>query len=432
VTTNKELLEIRENETPRGVGIQTGVFADKARNAEIWDVEGNRYIDLGTGIAVVGTGHNHPKVIAAVTAQLERFSHTCFQVTPYDVYVRLAERLNKAAPGATPKKTIFINTGAEAVENAVKIARKHTGRSGVIAFSGAFHGRTMMGMALTGKVVPYKAGFGPFPAEVFHMPFPVEYHGVSVEDSLEAIDTLFRSDVEPSRIAAMIVEPVQGEGGFYPAPTEFLQALRRLCDQHGIVLIIDEVQTGFGRTGTLFACEQAGVEPDLMPVAKSIAGGFPLAGVIGKADIMDSVDPGGLGSTYGGSPIGCAAGLAVLDVIEEEDLCSRARAIGEQIAAWAADLQSKTNVIGQVRATGAMSAIELVQNGEAGKPDAELTKAIAGEALARGVLLLTCGVRGNVIRFLPPLTIEPELLAEALDTVGDVMLELAGSIQKAS
>jgi 4-aminobutyrate aminotransferase/(S)-3-amino-2-methylpropionate transaminase len=352
------------------VGIQTGVFADKARNAEIWDVEGNRYIDLGTGIAVVGTGHNHPKVIAAVTAQLERFSHTCFQVTPYDVYVRLAERLNKAAPGATPKKTIFINTGAEAVENAVKIARKHTGRSGVIAFSGAFHGRTMMGMALTGKVVPYKAGFGPFPAEVFHMPFPVEYHGVSVEDSLEAIDTLFRSDVEPSRIAAMIVEPVQGEGGFYPAPTEFLQALRRLCDQHGIVLIIDEVQTGFGRTGTLFACEQAGVEPDLMPVAKSIAGGFPLAGVIGKADIMDSVDPGGLGSTYGGSPIGCAAGLAVLDVIEEEDLCARARAIGEQIAAWAADLQSKTNVIGQVRATGAMSAIELVQNGEAGKPDA--------------------------------------------------------------
>jgi 4-aminobutyrate aminotransferase/(S)-3-amino-2-methylpropionate transaminase len=432
VTTNKELLEIRENETPRGVGIQTGVFADKARNAEIWDVEGNRYIDLGTGIAVVGTGHNHPKVIAAVTAQLERFSHTCFQVTPYDVYVRLAERLNKAAPGATPKKTIFINTGAEAVENAVKIARKHTGRSGVIAFSGAFHGRTMMGMALTGKVVPYKAGFGPFPAEVFHMPFPVEYHGVSVEDSLEAIDTLFRSDVEPSRIAAMIVEPVQGEGGFYPAPTEFLQALRRLCDQHGIVLIIDEVQTGFGRTGTLFACEQAGVEPDLMPVAKSIAGGFPLAGVIGKADIMDSVDPGGLGSTYGGSPIGCAAGLAVLDVIEEEDLCARARAIGEQIAAWAADLQSKTNVIGQVRATGAMSAIELVQNGEAGKPDAELTKAIAGEALARGVLLLTCGVRGNVIRFLPPLTIEPELLAEALDIVGDVMLELAGSIQKAS
>jgi 4-aminobutyrate aminotransferase/(S)-3-amino-2-methylpropionate transaminase len=431
MTTNKELLEIRDAETPRGVGIQTGVFADKARNAEIWDVEGNRFIDLGTGIAVVGTGHNHPKVVAAVKAQLERFSHTCFQVTPYDVYVKLARRLNAAAPGATPKKTIFINTGAEAVENAVKIARKHTGRSGIIAFSGAFHGRTMMGMALTGKVVPYKAGFGPFPAEVFHMPFPVEYHGVSVADTLEAIGTLFRSDVEPSRIAAMIVEPVQGEGGFYPAPAEFLQALRKLCDEHGIVLIIDEVQTGFGRTGTLFACEQAGVEPDLMPVAKSIAGGFPLAGVIGKADIMDSVDPGGLGSTYGGSPIGCAAGHAVLDVIEEEDLCGKARAIGEQIAAWAAGLQSKTNVIGDVRVTGAMSAIELVENGNAERPDPDLTRSVAAGALTRGVLLLTCGVRANVIRFLPPLTIEPELLAEALDIVGGVILEQAGSIRKA-
>lgn len=431
MTTNRELLEIRDRETPRGVGIQTGVFADKARNAEIWDVEGNRYIDLGTGIAVVGTGHNHPKVVAAVKAQLERFSHTCFQVAPYDVYVKLAERLNRAAPGDTPKKTIFINTGAEAVENSIKIARKHTGRSGVIAFSGAFHGRTMMGMALTGKVVPYKAGFGPFPPEIFHMPFPVEYHGITVSDTLEALETLFRSDVEPSRIAAMIVEPVQGEGGFYPAPAEFLQALRRICDEHGIVLIIDEVQTGFGRTGTLFACEQAGVEPDLMPVAKSIAGGFPLAGVIGKADIMDAPDPGGLGSTYGGSPIGCAAGLAVLDVIEDEDLCGKARAIGEQIAGWAEGLQSRTSVVGNIRATGAMSAIELVKNGDADQPDPDLTRAIAAQALERGVLLLTCGVRGNVIRFLPPLTIEPELLAEALDVVGDVILELTGSIKKA-
>ncbi|MEJ2128290.1 MAG: 4-aminobutyrate--2-oxoglutarate transaminase [Woeseiaceae bacterium] len=432
MTTNKELLAIRDNEIPRGVGIQTGIFADKARNAEIWDVEGNRFIDLGSGIAVVGTGHNHPKVIDAVKAQLERFSHTCFQVTPYDVYVKLAERLNRLAPGNTPKKTIFVNTGAEAVENAVKIARKNTGRSGVIAFSGAFHGRTMMGMALTGKVVPYKAGFGPFPAEVFHLPFPIGYHGVSVDDSLEAIGTLFRSDVEPSRIAAMIVEPVQGEGGFYPAPKAFLQALRKICDEHGIVLILDEVQTGFGRTGTLFASEQAGIEPDLMPVAKSIAGGFPLAGVIGKANIMDSVDPGGLGSTYGGSPIGCAAGLAVLDVIEEEDLCGKARAIGERIAAWASGLQAKTDVIGDVRVTGAMSAIELVQDGDPDQPDPDLTRAIAANALTRGVLLLTCGVRGNVIRFLPPMTIEPGLMQEALDIVGNVILELAGSMKKAS
>jgi 4-aminobutyrate aminotransferase/(S)-3-amino-2-methylpropionate transaminase len=432
VTTNKELLEIRENETPRGVGIQTGVFADKARNAEIWDVEGNRYIDLGTGIAVVGTGHNHPHVVEAVKQQLERFSHTCFQIAPYDVYVKLAERLNKAAPGPTPKKTFFINTGAEAVENSIKIARRYTGRSGIIAFSGAFHGRTMMGMALTGKVVPYKAGFGPFPAEVFHMPYPIEYHGVTVQDSLGAIDSLFKSDVEPERIAAMIVEPVQGEGGFYPAPAEFLQALRALCDQHGIVLIVDEVQTGFGRTGNLFRSEQLGIEPDLMPVAKSIAGGFPLAGVIGKAEIMDSADPGGLGSTYGGSPIGCAAGLAVLDVIESEGLCEKAVAIGAQIGDWANALQANNNCIGNIRITGAMSAIELVQNGEADSPDAELTKAIAARALEKGVLLLTCGVRGNVIRFLPPLTIEPEVLQEALDVVGETITELTGEVRKAS
>jgi len=432
VTTNKELLEIREKETPRGVGIQTGVFADKARNAEIWDVEGNRYIDLGTGIAVVGTGHNHPRVIEAVKQQLERFTHTCFQVAPYDVYVKLAERLNRAAPGPTPKKTFFINTGVEAVENSIKIARRHTGRSGIIAFSGAFHGRTMMGMALTGKVVPYKAGFGPFPAEVFHMPFPIEYHGVTVQDSLDAIDTLFKSDVEPERIAAMIIEPVQGEGGFYPAPAEFLQALRALCDRHGIVLIVDEVQTAFGRTGTLFRSEQLGIEPDLMPVAKSIAGGFPLAGVIGKADIMDSADPGGLGSTYGGSPIGCAAGLAVLDIIESEGLCEKALAIGAQIGDWANALQARNNCVGNIRITGAMSAIELVKDGEADSPDAELTKSIAAHSLEKGVLILTCGVRGNVIRFLPPLTIEPEVLQEALDVVGETITELSGGMRKAS
>jgi 4-aminobutyrate aminotransferase/(S)-3-amino-2-methylpropionate transaminase len=432
LTTNTELLAIREAEIPRGVGTQTNVFADKARNAELWDVEGNRYIDLAAGIAVVNTGHNHPHVIAAVKAQLERFSHTCFQVAPYDVYVQLAKRLNRAAPGDTPKKTIFLTTGVEAVENAVKIARCHTGRSGIIAFSGAFHGRTMMGMALTGKVVPYKAGFGPFPAEVFHVPFPIDYHGVSADDSLKALETLFKSDVEPSRIAAMIVEPVQGEGGFYPAPGGFLQALRKLCDQHGIVMIVDEVQTGFGRTGTLFACEQAGIEPDLMPVAKSIAGGFPLSGVIGKADIMDSVPPGGLGGTYGGSALACAAGLAVLDVIEQESLCDKAQAIGKQIGAWASELQAANNVIGHIRTTGAMCAIELVSNGDADSPDPELTKAIVAEALTEGVLLLTCGVRGNVIRFLPPLTIEPELLAEALDVLGGVINRLTGTVRKAS
>jgi 4-aminobutyrate aminotransferase/(S)-3-amino-2-methylpropionate transaminase len=307
-------------------------------------------------IAVVNTGHNHPQVVQAVRAQLERFSHTCFQVAPYDVYVQLAARLNEAAPGDTQKKTIFLTTGAEAVENSVKIARKYTGRSAIIAFSGAFHGRTMMGMALTGKVVPYKTGFGPFPAEVFHVPFPIEYHGVSVEDSLDAIETLFKSDVEPSRVAAIIVEPVQGEGGFYPAPAEFMQALRRICDEHGIVMIVDEVQSGFGRTGSLFASEQAGIEPDLMPVAKSLAGGFPLSGVIGKAEIMDSVPPGGLGGTYGGSALGCAAGLAVLDVIEKENLCEKSRAIGRQIGEWAAGLQAGSDVIGDRSGTAIRTA----------------------------------------------------------------------------
>ena len=432
MTTNDELLALRESATVRGVATQTTVFSDKARNAEIWDVEGNRYIDLVAGIAVTNTGHNHPVVIAAVKAQLERFSHTCFQVTPYDVYVQLAARLNEVAPGPTPKKSMFLTTGAEAVENAVKISRKHTGRSGVIAFSGAFHGRTMMGMALTGKVVPYKAGFGPFPAEVFHVPFPIDYHGVTVEHSLAALDTLFKSDVEPSRIAAMIIEPVQGEGGFYPAPVEFLQQLRRICDQHGIVFIVDEIQTGFGRTGKMFAIEHADVEPDLMAVAKGLAGGFPLSGVIGKAEIMDSVAPGGLGGTFGGSPLGCAAGLAVLQVIAEEKLCAGAAAIGDQVRAWGEALQRQNNCIGHIRTTGAMCAIELVQDGDADKPDADLTKAIAAESLNRGVVLLTCGVRGNVVRFLPPLTIGDELLDEALAVVADAISALTDKLRKAS
>ena len=432
MATNEELQAIRDAVTPQGVGIQTRVYADKARNAEIWDVEGNRYIDLAAGIAVCNTGHNHPDIVAAVKDQLDRFSHTCFQVAPYDVYVKLAERLARLAPGDTPKKALFLTTGAEAVENTIKIARRHTRRTAVISFSGAFHGRTMMAMALTGKVVPYKKGFGPFPAEVYHVPYPIEYHGISIDDSLAALDKLFKADVEPDRVAAIIIEPVQGEGGFYAAPPGFLQKIRSLCDAHGIVMIADEIQTGFARTGKMFAVEHAGVEPDLMTVAKGLAGGFPLSGVIGKAEVMDSVDPGGLGGTFGGSPIGCAAAHAVLDVIEREDLCGQAVAIGEQIRDWAEQLQSETNGIGDIRINGAMSAIELVENGDANSPAADLTKSVAAEAAARGVITLTCGVRGNVIRFLPPLTIGKELLAEALAIIGDVIREQAGAIRKAS
>jgi len=432
VATNEELQAIRDAAIPKGVGIQTTVYVDRARNAEIWDVEGNRYIDLAAGIAVCNTGHNHPDVIAAVKAQLDRFSHTCFQVAPYDVYVKLADRLAKAAPGKTPKKTIFLTTGAEAVENTIKIARRYTGRSAVISFSGAFHGRTMMAMALTGKVVPYKKGFGPFPAEVYHVPFPIDYHGVSIDDSLAALDKLFNADVEPERVAAMIIEPVQGEGGFYPAPDGFLQQIRSICDQHGIVMIVDEIQTGFARTGKLFASEHAGVEADLMTVAKGLAGGFPLSGVVGKAEIMDSVEPGGLGGTFGGSPAGCAAAHAVLDVIEKEDLCGKALAIGEQVRDWAEQLQSASDCIGDIRVNGAMNAIELVENADANIPAVELTKAVAAEAARRGVIILTCGVRANVIRFLPPLTIGEELLAEALRIISDIIREKAGVIRKAS
>jgi len=421
VATNKDLQAIRDAATPPGVGIQTKVYADKARNAEIWDVEGNRYIDLAAGIAVCNTGHNHPDVVSAVKNQLDRFSHTCFQVAPYDVYVSLAERLNEIAPGNTPKKAIFLTTGAEAVENTIKIARHYTGRNAVSSFAGALHGRTMMAMALTGKVMPYKQGFGPFPAEVYHVPFPIEYHGISSEDSLAALDNLFKADVEPERVAAIIVEPVQGEGGFYPAPEGFLQKCRDICDKHGIVLIADEIQTGFARTGKMFAVEHAGIEPDLMTMAKGLAGGFPLSGVVGKADIMDSIHPGGLGGTFGGSPIGCAAAHAVLDIIEKDDLCGRAINIGEQIRAWALELQSDTSCVGDIRINGAMSAIELVENGDADRPAADLSKAVVAAAADGGVITLTCGVRGNVIRFLPPLTISEELLAEALTIIGDII-----------
>lgn len=414
--SNATLHQRRANAMARGQGALHPVYVDKARNAEIWDVEGNRFIDLGAGIAVNNTGHNHPRVQAAVQAQVERFSHTCLMVTPYESAVDLAERLNAIAPGKTPKKSIFVTTGAEAVENCVKIARSYTGRSGVIAFKGGFHGRTNLTMGLTGKVAPYKAGFGPFPGEIYHAPYPNAYHGVSVEASLAALDDLFVCDIEPNRVAAIIIEPVQGEGGFYPAPAAFMQALRARCDEHGILLIADEIQTGFARTGRLFATEYADIEPDLMTMAKGIAGGFPIAAVVGKADIMDQPGPGGLGGTYGGSPIGCSAALAVLDIIREDNLCDRAAAIGERLVGRLRNLQSRfPQRIGDVRNLGAMIAMELVVDGDANRPDPELTRALITEAAANGLILLSCGIRGNVIRFLPALTISDALIDESMD-----------------
>ena len=328
-SSNQALQARKEAAIARGMGNMSAIYVDKAENACLWDSEGNRFIDFGSGIAVNNTGHSHPRIVEAVKKQLDRFSHTCAMVTPYESFVELAEQLTTRAPGKTEKKAIFLTTGAEAVENAIKVARSHTGRSGVIAFKGGFHGRTNMTMGLTGKVAPYKAGFGPFPGEIFHVPYPNAYHGVSVQDSLQAIEDLFACDIEPARVAAIIFEPVQGEGGFYQAPVEFAKALRELCDQHGIVLIVDEIQTGFARTGKLFATEYLDIEPDLMTMAKGIAGGFPISALVGKADIMDAPAPGGLGGTYAGSPLACVAGLEVLKIIDEEQLCQKAQAIGE-------------------------------------------------------------------------------------------------------
>ena len=430
MSANQDLQQRRDAAFARGLGNQLPVYIERARNAEMWDVEGRRYIDFAGGIAVLNTGHLHPKVQAAVAKQLDAFSHTCLMITPYAVAVELAEKLNKLAPGPSPKKAIFVTTGAEAVENCIKIARAHTGRSGVIAFGGGFHGRTFMAMALTGKVAPYKAGFGPFPAEVYHAPFPIAYHGVSVQDSLDALEHVFKYDIEPARVAAIIIEPVMGEGGFYIAPPEFLKALRKLCDQHGIVLVIDEIQTGFARTGKLFAVEYAGIEPDLMTMAKSLAGGFPLAAVVGKANIMDAPGPGGLGGTYAGSPIACAAALAVLDVIENEKLCDRALQIGQLMATTLGDAAKTLPSIGEVRNLGAMVAMELVKNGDPHAPDPDLTKALVKQAASKGLVILSCGLYGNVIRFLVPLTASDEIIREGLGIVVASLRELtAGSTQ---
>jgi len=415
--SNQDWQARKEAAVARGQGNVAPVYTERALGSEIWDVEGNRYIDFGTGIAVCSAGHCHPKITAAVSEQLEKFSHTCVMVTPYDSMVRLAEKLNELAPGSSSKKSIFVTTGAEAIENAVKIARAHSGRRGVIAFNGGYHGRTNMTMGLTGKITPYKNLFGPFPAEIYHAPFPIEYHGVSVADALKGIDNLFKCDIAPSDVAAIIVEPVQGEGGFYPAPVEFLQALRALCDEHGILLIIDEVQSGFARTGKLFCSEYAGVEADLMTIAKGMANGFPIAAVVGKAEVMDAPMPGGLGGTYAGSPLGCAASLAMIDVIAEEDLAAGAQRIAAAFDKRLKELQSRyPETIGHIRTShGAMMAIELVKNGDAEQPDAELTKALIGHAYENGLALLSCGARGNVIRFLPALNISDALINEGLD-----------------
>ncbi len=412
-----EVLHARRNAAvARGVATATPLFASRADNAEVWDVEGQRYIDFASGIGVLAPGHRHPRIVEAVERQLRSFTHTAFQVMAYEPYIELAERLNAIAPFKGAAKSVLFTTGAEAVENAVKIARTATGRPAVIAFSGAFHGRTLMTMSLTGKMMPYKRGAGSLAGDVFRLPFPVEHRGITVEHSMRALESLFYTDVEPSRVAAIIIEPVQGEGGFHVASPALLQALRKVCDTHGIVLIADEIQSGFGRTGRMFAIEHSNVEPDLITIAKSLAGGFPLSGVIGRANLIDSVEPGGLGGTYGGSPIGCAAALAVLDVIEEEKLVARAEVIGRTIRARIGELgrEKEGAAIANLRGLGAMVGFDVVTSPEDPRPDGIGAKLVAARAMDGGLVVLTCGTFGETIRLLTPLTISDAILDEGL------------------
>lgn len=412
---NEQLMARKAAATPRGVGVMGTFFADRADGAELWDVEGRRFIDFAGGIAVMNVGHGHPKIVAAIEAQLQRFTHTCYQVVPYESYIALAEKLNAMTPGSHAKKTALFSTGAEAIENAIKIARSYTKRSGVIAFSGAFHGRSLFAVSLTGKVMPYKAGFGPFPPEIYHAPFPC--HCANLDEVKKAVQHIFKADIEPSRVAAIVFEPVQGEGGFNVIQAEAVKWLRALCDEHGIVLIADEIQTGFGRTGKMFAMEHFdGVVPDLMTIAKSLAAGVPLSAVTGKAEIMDAPAPGGLGGTYAGNPLAIAAAHAVIDVMAEERLPERGQALGDRLKAELDALRAEVPQIADVRGLGAMVAVEFNRAGTQ-EPDADMTRRVQAEALKRGLILLTCGVNANVVRFLFPLTIREPVFAEALDVL---------------
>lgn len=414
MTRNEQLLARRRSSVPRGIATACDVFAARADNAEIWDVEGKRYIDFAGGIGVLNTGHRHPRVMQAALAQIERLTHTAFQVMAYEPYIALAERLNGLVPVRGPRKTALFSTGAEAVENAVKIARAATRRPGVLAFSGAFHGRTLLALGLTGKTVPYKLGVGPFPGEIYRVPFPSSARGVEESDVIAGLELLFQAEVEPSRIAALIIEPVQGEGGFNVAPATFLRRLRELCDSHGIVMIVDEIQSGFGRTGRMFAIEHCGVEPDIVVMAKGLAGGFPLSAVTGTATLMDAVAPGGLGGTYGGNPVACAAALAVLDVIEEERLLERSRVLGDRIKRKLHVFAREHSGIGDVRGIGSMLAIELSIDGDLQRPDSERAQRVVSLALENGLVVLLCGPFGNVVRFLVPLTASDALVDEGL------------------
>ena len=416
--TETDFAALRTKYIPRGITSAHPITAARAKGSELWDVDGRRYVDFAGGIGVMNVGHGHPRVMQAVEEQLKNATHTSFQVVHYESYLRLAERLCEVAPIEGERKAVFFSTGAEAIENAVKIARAATGREAVISFRGAFHGRTLLALTLTGSVQPYKQSFGPYAAEVYQTPFPYSYRGWTTEAALADLDSLLESEVGPKRVAAIVIEPVLGEGGFVPAPFEFMKGLRELCDRHGILLIADEIQTGFGRTGKFFAVEHSGVRPDLMTVAKSLAAGFPLSGVVGRAEVMDAPDPGGLGGTYGGNPVACAAALAVMDVMRDERLPERAARIGsvveERMRTWAQDHE----IIGDVRGLGAMVGMELVRDRKTKEPADKETAKVLATAREKGLILLRCGVHHNVVRTLMPLTIPDEQLEEGLDILG--------------
>ncbi len=424
---NVQLNELKQRYVANGCASPATQFAERAENAEVWDADGKRFIDFAGGIAVLNIGHRHPKVVEAVKAQLDKVMHTCAVVMPYAPYVQLAEKLAMLTPiNGSAGKVMLINSGAEAVENAVKIARAATGRSGVICFDGGYHGRTFMTLAMTGKVLPYKNDFGPMPGDVFRAPFPVPYHGVTEEQALRSLKMLFETDIPAHRTAAIVIEPVLGEGGFYIAPPGFLEALRQICDENGIMLVFDEVQSGFGRTGRLFACEHSGVRPDLMTMAKSLADGMPLSAVVGRADVMDASGPNSLGGTYSGSPVSCAAALAVIEVIEEEKILEKSRVLGDKLAKRFAVWQRSFDCVDNPRNLGAMAAFELVSDRAEHTPDADLATALCEKARDKGLILLSCGTYGNTIRMLMPVTIEDDVLDEGLVIIEQALRELLG------
>ncbi|MGP9499251.1 4-aminobutyrate--2-oxoglutarate transaminase [Halomonas sp. AOP43-D1-4] len=415
--SNAELNELKRKYVANGAASPATAFADHAENAEVWDADGNRFIDFAGGIGVLNIGHRHPKVVAAVKAQLDKVMHTCQTVMPYEGYVRVAEKLSHLVPVRGHAKVMLANSGAEALENAVKIARAATGRANVICFDGGYHGRTFFTMAMNGKVAPYQTDFGPMPGTVFRAPYPVDYHGVSEDEALRGLMMALKTDAGPSNTAAIILEPVLGEGGFYPAPASFLKKIRDICDEHGILMIIDEVQSGFGRTGKMFAIEHSGVEPDIMTMAKSMADGMPISAVVGTDKIMDASGPNSLGGTYTGSPTACAAALAVMEVFEKENILEKSQALGDKLAKHFNQWQARYESVANVRHMGAMGAFELVADKTTRAPNAELASALCKKAREEGLILLSCGMYGNTIRFLMPITIEDDVLNEGLDII---------------